>query len=197
MRNDFFGNNFIFVVEYRPNGQYLECNCKLFESSRIICCQVMKVLTYKNINFLNERYIKRRWRKDVNRPQLSKIFKEGYPKMSEEYQQYKEFLRIFDEVFDSGTMLKKMTYIKSKLVDLKNEMMEWDDTFCGSRGFPFQNNIFPYSYQDNTTAENEVREDHLQNPHIAKSRGRPRLNRIRSALESRHRGRSGGRGGGR
>ncbi|WMV36045.1 hypothetical protein MTR67_029430 [Solanum verrucosum] len=30
--NDFHGNRFVYIVEYRPRNQYMDCNCKNFQS---------------------------------------------------------------------------------------------------------------------------------------------------------------------
>ncbi|XP_057989160.1 protein FAR-RED IMPAIRED RESPONSE 1-like [Hevea brasiliensis] len=75
--NNWFRREFVYDVEYRENGQYFSCNCKKFESKGILCCHIMRLMSLKDIKFINERYLLRRWRKDVNRVHSKKFFHEG------------------------------------------------------------------------------------------------------------------------
>ncbi|WOL02384.1 protein FAR1-RELATED SEQUENCE 5-like isoform X1 [Canna indica] len=52
-------------VRYDPAEDTLKCSCKKFEAIGILCSHVMKVLDYKNIKEIPEKYIMKRWRKDV------------------------------------------------------------------------------------------------------------------------------------
>ncbi|XP_060202792.1 protein FAR1-RELATED SEQUENCE 5-like [Lycium barbarum] len=85
IKNDFHGNVFVFLVEYRTNSEYLECNCKHFESTYILCCHILEVMSRKRIDIIPDWYIIRRWRRDVVRPHLRKFFSGGYPTMTDEF----------------------------------------------------------------------------------------------------------------
>ncbi|KAF2295731.1 hypothetical protein GH714_033756 [Hevea brasiliensis] len=76
--------------------------------------------------FINERYLIRRWRKDVVRP-YSKIFFDGaYPQMPDDYKKYKELERSFGEVSDLGLSNNEMMeFIKQRLNELKQALMNW------------------------------------------------------------------------
>ncbi|CAL9198936.1 unnamed protein product [Musa hybrid cultivar] len=52
-------------VRYDPAEDTLKCSCKKFEAIGILCSHAMKVLDYKNIKEIPEKYILKRWRKDV------------------------------------------------------------------------------------------------------------------------------------
>ncbi|WMV13643.1 hypothetical protein MTR67_007028 [Solanum verrucosum] len=38
--SDFHGNQFAYTVEYLPDNQYLDCNCKNFQSEGVVCCHI-------------------------------------------------------------------------------------------------------------------------------------------------------------
>ncbi|KAF2305275.1 hypothetical protein GH714_003445 [Hevea brasiliensis] len=142
--NNWFRREFVYDVEYRENGQYFSCNCKKFESKGILCCHIMRLMSLKDIKFINERYLLRRWRKDVNRVHSKKFFHGGYPHMTEEFEKYRE---------------------------MESNAQVTIDT--------------------NNVDENEENERVILNPHVTRSRGRPRINRHRSVREITQRANSG------
>ncbi|XP_070057373.1 protein FAR-RED IMPAIRED RESPONSE 1-like [Nicotiana tomentosiformis] len=46
---------FVFTVEYTPIGEYLSYSYKWFEIRGILCCHILKVLSHKRIENINER----------------------------------------------------------------------------------------------------------------------------------------------
>ncbi|KAF2316943.1 hypothetical protein GH714_007295 [Hevea brasiliensis] len=52
--NNWYRREFVYDVEYRENGQYFSCNCKKFESKGILCCHIMRLMSLKDIKFINE-----------------------------------------------------------------------------------------------------------------------------------------------
>ncbi|KAL8470792.1 hypothetical protein ACS0TY_033390 [Phlomoides rotata] len=71
---DNFRPGFTYKVEYRVDGEYLNCQCHRFEFRGLLCCRIPTVMTMKDIRFINERYILTRWRKDVYRRHSSIFF---------------------------------------------------------------------------------------------------------------------------
>ncbi|XP_022883688.1 protein FAR1-RELATED SEQUENCE 1-like [Olea europaea var. sylvestris] len=57
-----------FTVCYRGDNYGIECNCHLFEFRGIICKHAISVLIRDDVSTLPERYVLRRWRRDVCRP---------------------------------------------------------------------------------------------------------------------------------
>ncbi|XP_047264156.1 protein FAR-RED IMPAIRED RESPONSE 1-like [Capsicum annuum] len=100
IQSDYHGDNFVFTVEYRPANQYIECNCKTFESEGIACCHIMRTMTFKKIRLFHDRYILRCWRRDIVRPHLSKFFPGGYPTMTDEYRVYNGIKKWLDRNCD-------------------------------------------------------------------------------------------------
>ncbi|KAF2309987.1 hypothetical protein GH714_006081 [Hevea brasiliensis] len=117
--NNWFRREFVYDVEYRENGQYFSCNCKKFESKGILCCHIMRLMSLKDIKFINERYLLRRWRKDVNRVHSKKFFHGGYPHMTEEFEKYREMERLFQEASDLAYDDNKIKFVKQRLAELK------------------------------------------------------------------------------
>ncbi|KAF2310674.1 hypothetical protein GH714_016181 [Hevea brasiliensis] len=118
--NDWYHKEFVYRVEHREHGQYFSCNCKKFDSSRILCCHILKVIVTKGIEVINERYLFRWWRKDMHRPYIKRFFAGGYPIMTEEYKKYHvlegDFTQITDVVIGNT---QKMEYVKRQLRTLQ------------------------------------------------------------------------------
>ncbi|KAL8529599.1 hypothetical protein ACS0TY_006870 [Phlomoides rotata] len=54
LRNN-FRSGFIYKVEYRPVGEYLNCKCHEFEFRGLLRCHILTVITMKDIHSINER----------------------------------------------------------------------------------------------------------------------------------------------
>ncbi|KAK2658440.1 hypothetical protein Ddye_004973 [Dipteronia dyeriana] len=57
----------LFTVWFKEVDFQINCNCRLFEFNGILCQHVIAVLIHKKIFFALDKYILRRWRKDVVR----------------------------------------------------------------------------------------------------------------------------------
>ncbi|XP_058002193.1 protein FAR-RED IMPAIRED RESPONSE 1-like [Hevea brasiliensis] len=183
--NNWFRREFVYDVEYRENGQYFSCNCKKFESKGILCCHIMRLMSLKDIKFINERYLLRRWRKDVNRVHSKKFFHGGYPHMTEEFEKYREMERLFQEASDLAYDDNKIKFVKQRLAELKRDLLSWNDGMIA----PTSN--AQVIIDTNNADENEENERVILNPHVTRSRGRPRINRHKSVREITQRENSG------
>ncbi|XP_057986094.1 protein FAR1-RELATED SEQUENCE 5-like [Hevea brasiliensis] len=161
--NYWYHKEFVYNVEHRENGQYFSCKCRRFDSSGILCCHILKVIITKGIEVINERYLPRRWRKDVHRPYNKKFFAGGYPMMTEEYKKYRELEGDFEQINDIiiGNT-QKMEYVKRQLRVLKVNLSEWNDGLLASEvGL------------ENVGVANSDSSVAILNPHEARSHGRP------------------------
>ncbi|KAL5217664.1 hypothetical protein ABZP36_018348 [Zizania latifolia] len=52
-------------VRFESSDLSVVCSCKKFETMGIQCCHVLKVLDFRNIKELPQKYFMRRWKKDV------------------------------------------------------------------------------------------------------------------------------------
>ncbi|KAL8480652.1 hypothetical protein ACS0TY_027262 [Phlomoides rotata] len=93
--NNYLWKEYTYTVCWREIGEHTSCNCRKFEFRGILCCHIILVLAQKNIQTVNERYVLRRWRKDVNRRHSNIFFAGGYPHMTEEYKKFQEVENFF------------------------------------------------------------------------------------------------------
>nr|XP_016488086.1 PREDICTED: protein FAR-RED IMPAIRED RESPONSE 1-like [Nicotiana tabacum] len=91
-------------------------SCKWFESRGILCFHILKILSHKKIDKIDERYMLTKWRSNVIRPHLNRFHQVGYPNMTPEYKTYRSMLKYFDMACDIalGTSVK-VQYVKHSL----------------------------------------------------------------------------------
>ncbi|KAL8464078.1 hypothetical protein ACS0TY_033845 [Phlomoides rotata] len=77
----------------------------------------MLVLAQKNIQTVNNRYVLRRWRKDVNRRHSNIFFVGGYPHMTEEYKKFQECIEI------AMCSSEKLEFIKERCNEMKDALV--------------------------------------------------------------------------
>ncbi|KAK9160189.1 hypothetical protein Syun_006530 [Stephania yunnanensis] len=87
---NWYYKDFSYIDEYRANGQYFDYDCRKFESSGVHCRHMFEVMKMKGIVRVHQRYIRRRWRKDVLRRHLSIVHSRGYPQIIDENKKFKE-----------------------------------------------------------------------------------------------------------
>ncbi|WMV44692.1 hypothetical protein MTR67_038077 [Solanum verrucosum] len=163
--NDFHGNRFVYIVEYRPQNRYLEYNCKNFQSEGVVCCHILKTMSHCRIKMFHDRYILRRWRRDVIRPHIGKFFQGGYPSMTDEYKKYNSLKKWFDRNCD--VVLDN----NAKYADFKNVLKGRFNVYC--------------NWNDEMAVPNvgdpDLEEDviFIRNPREVRTRGRPLTNKCR------------------
>ncbi|XP_049368959.1 protein FAR1-RELATED SEQUENCE 4-like [Solanum verrucosum] len=163
--NDFHGNRFVYNVEYRPRNQYLDCNCKKFQSKGVVCCHILKTMSHCRIKMFHDGYILRRWRRDVIRPHIGKFFQEGYPSMTDEYKKYNSLKKWFDRNCD--VVLDN----NAKYVDFKNVLKGRFNAYCN-----WNDEMAVPSVGDPDSKEDVT---FIRNPREVRTRGRPPTNRCR------------------
>ncbi|XP_070004856.1 protein FAR1-RELATED SEQUENCE 5-like [Nicotiana sylvestris] len=180
-------NPFVFTVEYTPIGEYLSCSRKFFETRGILCCHILKVLSHKRIKNIDERYILKRWRKDVVRPHLKSFFLRGYPRMNFEYMMYRELLKHFERVCDIALDTEVMRqYIKYDLNRLEYDLLNWDDDMIVPNWEleDTYDGVGESEGEDEDEDEGEGEGRNIRDPRYIASRGRPRLNKYRGRIDS-------------
>ncbi|XP_052209300.1 protein FAR-RED IMPAIRED RESPONSE 1-like [Diospyros lotus] len=97
----------------------------------IPCCHIFKLMSFKDMKVINERYILRRWRKDVVRRHSEIFFAGGYPHMTDEFKKFKEVECYFQECTNMAFgSREKMEFIQRRLAALKNDLINWNDTMA-------------------------------------------------------------------
>ncbi|KAH6780170.1 hypothetical protein C2S52_011407 [Perilla frutescens var. hirtella] len=176
--NDYFRKEYTYMVEYRRNGDYISCNCRNFEFKRILCCHIFEVLRNLNVETVNDRYILRRWRKDVQRRCSSIFFAGGYPHMTPEYKKFQEVEKFFQDNADLAFgNVEKMDFIKRKCMEIKNRLENWNSTTATNVS------------DSRMSGRSNVVGTPILNPQVIRTKGRPTEKRFKSCLEKGGRGR--------
>ncbi|XP_022883710.1 protein FAR-RED IMPAIRED RESPONSE 1-like [Olea europaea var. sylvestris] len=66
-QDQFTGKTKIIKVCFRRDECEFECSCHLFEFRGIICKHAVTILIHNQVNLVPEKYILKRWRRDVNK----------------------------------------------------------------------------------------------------------------------------------
>ncbi|KAH6784449.1 hypothetical protein C2S52_009408 [Perilla frutescens var. hirtella] len=167
-----------YVVEYRRNGEYLECNCRNFEFKGLLCCHIFEVIRTLRMKSVNERYILRRWRKDALRKCSSIFFSGGYPHMTDEYKRYQELEKLFlvtaDLVIGDG---EKTEFAKSTIDAMNKSIENWGKVLANNADEQWSSQVSrKRSSQANENAP-------ILNPQVTRTKGRPTERRFRSCSE--------------
>ncbi|KAK9109957.1 hypothetical protein Sjap_018017 [Stephania japonica] len=134
--SNWYCKEFLYTVEFRANGQYFDCNCRKFDFCGLLCKHIFEVMKIKNITRVHERYILRRWRKDVLRRHSSIVYSGGYPHMTDEYKKFQEIERALHEAVDlCKNNPASMGFLKREM-DALIEKIRSDPTYVRCRGRP-------------------------------------------------------------
>ncbi|KAI8524725.1 hypothetical protein RHMOL_Rhmol13G0171000 [Rhododendron molle] len=117
-----------FHVCFNEESRETNCNCRLFESKGIVCKHVIVVWTREKLSRVPEKYILRRWRKDVRRShqkvKISYVNWETKP----EWRRYDIMMAAFHDVADNAMDSEaKSERVVAKLREVKAENEVCDD----------------------------------------------------------------------
>ncbi|KAI5667237.1 hypothetical protein M9H77_17090 [Catharanthus roseus] len=87
------------VYAYYKSSNIL-CTHRLFECSGLSCAHILKVASIKRVDIFLERYILRRWKKDVHHRYSRIFFDEGYPHLIDDFGKIKDIEKAFNETLD-------------------------------------------------------------------------------------------------
>ncbi|KAI5654189.1 hypothetical protein M9H77_31376 [Catharanthus roseus] len=68
----------------------------------LLCAHILKVASIKRVNRFPNRYVLRRWRKDVHHRYSRIFFDEGYPHITCDFEKIKDVKKAFNETVDSA-----------------------------------------------------------------------------------------------
>ncbi|KAH0669967.1 hypothetical protein KY285_024117 [Solanum tuberosum] len=119
-----------------------------------------------------EKYILRRWRRDVIRPHIGKFFQGGYPSMTDEYKKYNSLKKWFDSLkkwFDRNCDV--VLDNNAKYADFKNVLKGCFNAYCNWNDEMAVPNVGDPDSEEDVTF--------IRNPREVRTRGRPPTNRCR------------------
>ncbi|KAL7123552.1 hypothetical protein ACP275_01G112600 [Erythranthe tilingii] len=168
--NEFYTRDYTFTVDYTAHGEYFSCNCKKIKFMGLLCFHILAVLSKKDVQSVNERYLLRRWRKDIYKRHSSIFFARGYPHMPEEFKKFQDVER-------------EMDFLKQPMYEVNDELLQFDQPPIGEST----------SASARTNGVDSIGGTSILNLEVTRARGRPRHNRFISASEV-NRGRRATRG---
>lgn len=126
--NNYYMKEHIYIVLYNAEGNVFKCNCRKFESRGILYAHILKLISLKkNIIENYERYVLKRWRRDVQRRHNKIICDAGYLHITAKYKNFKEIDKIFNEAADIAMeSISRLQYMKEHLENLKFILVNQD-----------------------------------------------------------------------
>lgn len=189
-RNDIGGGKVImkdYKVLFDSSTMEVNCICRLFDWKGFLCRHAFKVLFKRNLTLVHERYILRRWRKDVEREhgniKLLGIGGKWTSEMERSKRIESKFYSIIDNVIDS---IQKCHYVENVIENVSKDLL--DGTWIKSLSGEIVDN------QDTPNVENVDKdvEDHspikYSNPDVVRKKGREKSKARRSLGETLRRG---------
>ncbi|XP_028784270.1 protein FAR1-RELATED SEQUENCE 5-like [Neltuma alba] len=52
-------------IEFKPDTHEISCTCRMFETTRILCCHALKVYESNDVRIMPEQYIIKRWTREA------------------------------------------------------------------------------------------------------------------------------------
>ncbi|KAK9100275.1 hypothetical protein Scep_023705 [Stephania cephalantha] len=171
---NWYCKEFSYTVQYRANGQYFDCNCRKFESSGLLCRHIFEVMKMKGIARVHERYIMRRWRKDVLQRHLSIVHSGGYPQMTGEYKKFKEIECTLHEAVNLCTNNPaQLGFLKTEMEALIKKVKNYNGVV----------RVDQAQHLGNDTCIQDPNHVFIRDPNYVRCRGRLRSNRFISVRE--------------
>ncbi|KAL7199221.1 hypothetical protein ACSBR2_021495 [Camellia fascicularis] len=125
-----------FTVYLKEDSSETNCNCRLFEFRGIVCRHQIAVLMKKMIHQMPDKYILRRWNKNVKRCHTKMHISYDNSSIKPEARCYDKMFNVFNEVADLATSCdNKCDKVVEQLRELKGELKEEVDVVSGSNKF--------------------------------------------------------------
>ncbi|GJY45792.1 FAR1-related sequence 5-like protein [Tanacetum coccineum] len=117
-----------FAVWFRKGDSHEECDirciCRLFEFRGMLCRHALTVLINENIYLVPNKYILRRWRKDVKRRHTKVKVSYSNWVVSDVGRRYDKMCNAFSEVADLASELdEKCSLVLDRVNELKSEVL--------------------------------------------------------------------------
>ncbi|XP_022889005.1 protein FAR-RED IMPAIRED RESPONSE 1-like [Olea europaea var. sylvestris] len=170
----------LFVSFQRENCDII-CNCHLFEFRKILCLHAIAVLIRCDVTYLLERYILRRWRRDISRVRTRVVVNYDGLISSPEQWRYDELCHEFTQLADLAADNKGRSHVTLDWIKLQRKdllMSKWSHS--GS------NVIAHHTIQvaDRCTDSQNDASVNIRAPKSSRRKGAPEKLRKKGPLES-------------
>ncbi|KAL7199240.1 hypothetical protein ACSBR2_021512 [Camellia fascicularis] len=169
-----FGENLrlaTFIVYFDKENFDINCSCRLFEFRGIVCRHQIVVLMKERVHEISDKYILRRWNKNVKRCHSKVIINYNNSSMLPETRRYNKMLNVFNDVADLATDCEnRCDMVVEQLLELKGKLKEEVEIHHNST-----------THGDGVSKSKESRT--ILDPVVLRHKGRPPCKRKQSMVE--------------
>ncbi|XP_031279927.1 uncharacterized protein LOC116138355 [Pistacia vera] len=170
-----------FVVCFDEATCDVRCNCRLFQFRGILCRHAIVVLIHKQISHVPEKYILRRWRKNINRHHTKVKISYNSWSTNLDRQRFDELSNLFSVVVDLASSNEDdCNMVKEMINDMKNKLMSNKSVGIYKRPNMSGNSRMICEGGDDTLKEGS---SNILTPRAVHSKGRPPFKRKQSKVE--------------
>ncbi|KAI8528333.1 hypothetical protein RHMOL_Rhmol12G0141500 [Rhododendron molle] len=121
-----------FTVDFNGETNEANCNCRLFEFRGMVCRHQLMVFHDRGVQRVPDKYVLRRWRKDVKRVHTKIRINYANSSTTIEARRHNNMCNLFNEVADlAEDCQEKYAKVMGRLRELKEELIE-SSIVCGS-----------------------------------------------------------------
>ncbi|XP_044479705.1 protein FAR-RED IMPAIRED RESPONSE 1-like isoform X2 [Mangifera indica] len=170
-----------FVVRFDESTYDIHCNCRMFEFRGILCRHAIVVLIEKQISHVPDKFILRRWRKNINR---------CHTKVKISYNSWNSNLegQRFDKLFNYFSVVADLTsnndndcnMVIAIITDMKNKLISSENVDRNCKSLNMSNSMTNPKVGDGTSNEGDNK---ILTPQAVRSKGRPPFKRKQSKVD--------------
>ncbi|XP_028121470.1 protein FAR1-RELATED SEQUENCE 6-like [Camellia sinensis] len=181
-----FGENLrlgTFIVYFDKENFDTNCSCRLFEFRGIVCRHQIVVLMKERVHEISDKYILRRWNKNVKRCHSKVIINYNNSSMLPETRRYNKMFNVFNDVADLATDCEnRCDMVVEQLLELKGKLKEEVEIDYGNNKSSFVSNHHnSTTHGDGVSKSKESRI--ILDPVALRQKGRPPCKRKQSMVE--------------
>ncbi|XP_031282431.1 protein FAR1-RELATED SEQUENCE 6-like [Pistacia vera] len=171
-----------FVVCFNEANCDVRCYCRLFEFRGILCRHAITVLIHKKISHVLEKYILRRWRKNINRCHTKVKISYNSWSTNVQGQQFDKLSNLFSTVTDLASNTEDDCNMVIEMInDMKNKLMLNESAGKIDKRLNMSaNNRTNSEVVAGTSREGS---SNILTPRVVRSKGRPPFKRKQSKVE--------------
>ena len=169
-----------FTIAFNSETNEFNCNCRLFEFKGMLCQHQLMVVHKRRVERVPEKYVLRRWRKDVKRVHTKVRINYDNSSSKIEARRHDNMCILFDEVADlADDCEEKYEKVMKRIRELKIELIE-SSVVCGSNVLYDTSNA-SFSLGDVAIPSKESR--NILDPKAVTRKGRPPITRKLGVVE--------------
>ncbi|XP_028103346.1 protein FAR-RED IMPAIRED RESPONSE 1-like [Camellia sinensis] len=181
-----FGENLrlaTFIVYFDKENFDTNCSCRLFEFRGIVCRHQIVVLMKEKVHEIPDKYILRRWNKNVKRCHSKVIINYNNSSMLPETRRYNKMFNVFNDMADLATDCEnRCDMVVEQLLELKGKLKEEVEIDYGNNKSSFVSNHHnSTTHGDGVSKSKESRI--ILDPVGLRQKGRPPCKRKQSMVE--------------